>query len=103
MPDTINTIVPKGTPTKVKPAGRFLPLLQPDESRGSHLPLSLPTSLTPQLRRTKVLPLPWTMDYGLWTMDFFCPLWTMDFFCPLWTMDYGLWTSFALYGLWTIP
>ena len=32
MPDTINIIVPKGTPTKVRPAGRFLPLLQPDES-----------------------------------------------------------------------
>jgi len=32
MPDTIDTIVPEGTPTKVKPAGRFLPLLQPDES-----------------------------------------------------------------------
>ena len=31
---------PTGTPTKVKPAGRFLPLLQPDESRGSHLPFS---------------------------------------------------------------
>ena len=29
MPDTINIIVPKGTPTKVRPAGRFLPLLQP--------------------------------------------------------------------------
>ena len=56
MPDTIDTIVPEGTPTKVKPAGRFLPLLagrflpllQPDESRGSHLPshFPLPTSLT---------------------------------------------------------
>jgi len=38
MPDTIDTIVPEGTPTKVKPAGRLKPLLQPDESRGSHLP-----------------------------------------------------------------